>query len=130
MKLDYSELRLKLKLLLRQQEISPRMIDHQYKLYYDETGNIKKFYLAEQGKPNVENDPIFVLGGLEGKSEEDLEYLKNSFNLQNNILEIKSKYLTKTSFEDTLDHRSLNKYLDLILSKGWHAHFVSLNFRY
>lgn len=130
MKLDYSELRLKLKLLLRQQEISPCMIDHQYKLYYDETGNIKKFYLDEQGKPNVENDPIFVLGGLEGKSEEDLEYFKNSFNLQNNILEIKSKYLTKTSFEDTLDHRSLNKYLDLILSKGWHAHFVSLNFRY
>lgn len=128
--MDYSQLRSGIKIILQMQKINPNMIDNKYTLYYDETDNLKKFYLDEQGKPNVENDPIFVLGGLEGKSDEDLEYHKNLFNLQNNIQEIKSKYLTKTSFEDTLNHKSLGKYLDLILSKEWHAHFVSLNFRY
>lgn len=129
--MDYTYIRELIKVRLVADGINPICIDEQYQLYYDETNNIKKFYINEESSlTNVSADTIFVLGGLEGSGHISLNELKELFRLQDNIKEIKSKHIYNGSFTDCLKSDRLQTYLDLLDSKAWHIHFQSLNLMY
>ena len=59
--MDYTEIRNINKTILCVQNIDPSLIDISSTLYYDETGNIKKFVVREDSF-NVDADTHFVLG--------------------------------------------------------------------
>ena len=65
--------------------------DGAYTFYYDETNNIKKFYVRESDFNSLFTEN-FVLGGLvhEG-SAPDVQPLINSFKLQRTVKEVKLK---------------------------------------
>lgn len=128
--MDYSQIRKYTKSILAAQNIDPNNIEAKYWLYYDETNNIKKFRINENGNTNVPSDTIFVLGGLEGCGGILLEELKKIFKLQNNISEVKSHHIYHGSFADCLKSTKLETFLDLLINKGWHIHFQSLNLFY
>lgn len=128
--MDYTLIREYIKSILASQNINPINIEAKYQLYYDETNNIKKFRINEYGNTNVPSDTIFVLGGIEGSGVISLEELKKIFKLQNNISEVKSHHIYHGSFSDCLKSTKLEAFLDLLIDKGWHMHFQSLNLFY
>ena len=128
--MDYTEIRLLKQCVLASQNIKEDVIDESYTLYFDETNNIKKFYIREDGSTNVPNDTIFVLGGLEGKDVVTFKELKEYFHLQDNVKEIKSHHIYSGTFVDCLKSKKLNAFLDLIKTHGWHVHFQTLNLLY
>lgn len=127
--IDYTELRNCTKKLLVEHGIDAQCLDILTNLYYDETGNIKKFVVKEDSF-NVDAGTHFVLGGIEGEGGVKFEDLKQRFGTQDNITEIKSKHIYKGTFECCLKSDKLERFLDLIIEKGWHIHFQSLNILY
>lgn len=128
--MDYTKIRDINKSILITQNIDPSFIDVSTTLYYDETGNIKKFIVREESF-NVDADTHFVLGGIEGHIDLKFEDLKKRFEIQqSNTKEIKSKHIYKGSFEWCLRSAKLEIFLDLILEKELHIHFQSLNILY
>lgn len=127
---DFSVIRNANKLMLLFQGIDQSSFDVATNLYYDETGNIKKFIIREESF-NVDADTHFVLGGIEGKGSIDFDNLKRRLQVQKSVTEeIKSKHIYYGSFENCLKSDKLELFLDLILDKGWHVHFQSLNILY
>lgn len=128
--IDCTEIRNINKEMLILQGINSSCLDVSTNLYYDETGNIKKFVVREDSF-NVDADTHFVLGGIEGKGGIEFSDLKQRLNLQKNIKEeIKAKHVFKGPFDCCLKSDKLERFLDLILEKGWHIHFQSLNILY
>lgn len=129
MEFDFTEIREYNKVLLFLQGISPNYIDMKCNLYYDETGNVKKFIIRENCF-NVDADTHFVLGGIEGHSTISFEDLKNRLDMQTTVNEVKSKHIYNGAFESCLKSSKLEKFLDLIIERRWHIHFQSLNLVY
>lgn len=128
--MDYTEIRNINKTILCVQNIDPSLIDISSTLYYDETGNIKKFVVREDSF-NVDADTHFVLGGIEGHIDLEFEDLKQRLKVQQSITkEIKSKHIYKGPFECCLKSAKFETFLDLILEKELHVHFQSLNILY
>ncbi len=128
--MDCTDIRNANKKMLLAQGISPSCLDVLTNLYYDETGNIKKFVVREESF-NVDADTHFVLGGIEGEGNIDFNDLKQRLRVQRTITEeIKSKHIYTGSFECCLKSERLEYFLDLIIEKGWHVHFLSLNVLY
>jgi hypothetical protein len=71
--------------------------DSSFDFYYDETNNIRKFYVREIDF-NSSFNSNFVLGGLvyEG-TQPNIKSLFDSLNLQSNIKEVKLKHITAQS---------------------------------
>lgn len=129
--IDYTEVRKCMKMSIGAQGISPSDIDMSLMLYYDETNNIKKFKLNEEKhKFNAEADTIFVLGGIEGEGSVKIEELKSLFDLQDSVHEIKSHNIYNGGLADCLKSERLESFLDLLIDKNWHIHFISLNVLY
>ena len=129
--IDYTDIRQGLKKYVSAQGISPSDIDMCYMLYYDETNNIKKFKLNEEKhKFNVSADTIFVLGGIEGEGAIKIEELKSLFDLQDSVQEVKSHNIYSGTFADCLKSERLERFLNLLIDKNWHIHFISLNVLY
>lgn len=129
--IDYTDIRQDLKMYVSAQGISPSDIDKSYMLYYDETNNIKKFKLNEEKhKFNVSADTIFVLGGIEGEGSIKIEELKSLFDLQDSVQEVKSHNIYSGTFADCLKSERLERFLNLLIDKNWHIHFISLNVLY
>ena len=78
---NYTDIRNAHKEILKSQGISPSSIDVFSNLYYDETGNIKKFVVREESF-NVDANTHFVLGGIEGDGSIKFEDLKNYLGVQ------------------------------------------------
>lgn len=127
--IDFTELRDCMKNMLVEQGGDAQWFDIFTNLYYDETGNIKKFVVREDSF-NVDAGTHFVLGGIEGEGSVKFEDLKHLFCAQDNITEIKSRHVYKGAFECCLKSDKLERFLDLIIEKGWHIHFQSLNILY
>lgn len=128
---DITDVRLGLKACVESQNISSTCMDQCMSLYYDETNNCKKFRLNEEkNKFNVPADTVFVLGGIEANDTISFDELKVIFGLSDNVTEVKSHNIYEGTFERCLKSNKLEKYLDLLLSKGWHIHFNSLNLLY
>ena len=104
--------------------------DGAYTFYYDETNNIRKFYIRETDFNSVFTDN-FVLGGLvhEGPAP-DVQSLIDSFKLQKSVKEVKFKHIAKGGLIDCLRSQKLNLFLKYIWSSNLYIHYSSLNILY
>ena len=104
--------------------------DSSFTFYYDETNNIKKFYVKENDF-NSTFTANFVLGGLVIEGDvPDVLSLINSFKLQKNTKEVKFKHIAKGSFLDCLKSQKLTLFLDYLLKNNLYVHYSSLNILY
>lgn len=101
-----------------------------YTFYYDETNNIKKFYVRENDF-NYTFSANFVLGGLvhEG-SVPDVGPLIDSFKLQKTANEVKFKHIAFGDFLDCLKSKKLNLFFQFIMDNDLYVHYSSLNILY
>lgn len=109
-----------------------RRTDDKFTFYYDETNNIRKFYLTEHGT-NVEEHRNFVLGGIvlaEGQTLPDIAPLRAKLQMQSNASEIKFVHVAKGDFEQVLASKKLEIVLSWIVEQGILIHFSSVNIIY
>ena len=104
--------------------------DSSFTFYYDETNNIKKFYVRENDF-NYTFTANFVLGGLVHDGDvPDVQPLIESFKLQKTVKEVKLKHLAKGTFLECLKSDKLTLFLDFILKSDLYIHYSSLNILY
>lgn len=104
--------------------------DSIYTFYYDETNNLKKFYVKEDDF-NYSFCSNFVLGGVlyEG-SKPQLQDFFDGLNLQPNIKEVKLKHIAFGEFQDCLKSKKLDVLLKRIITSPLYLHYTTLNFLY
>lgn len=103
--------------------------DAEYVFYYDETNNIKKLRLSDQGF-NVTEPGFFVLGGIvhEGSSRRlDIVSLRNAMRVQRSADEVKFKHVAKGDFPDLLTSDKLTTFLQWITDNGLFVHYEALD---
>lgn len=111
-------------------------IDEKYIFYYDETNNIKKFWLKEKNKLNISQEELtknFVLGGLvynQNETQFNIDELKKNLKLQKTIKEIKFEHIAKGDFISCMELKKLEIYLDWLYSNDIYIHYSSLNILY
>ena len=122
---DISEIRKYTKML------SPAAdFDGAYTFYYDETNNIRKFYVREFDFNSTFTEN-FVLGGLVHEGcPPNVQPLIDSFKLQNTINEVKFKHIAKGNFLVCLQSLKLNLFLKFIKNSNLYIHYSSLNILY
>ncbi len=104
--------------------------DTSFKFFYDETNNIKKFYVRENDF-NFSFKANFILGGLVYEGEEpDVQSLIESFKLQKSVTEVKFKHIANGDFLDCLKSQKLKLFLDFVMNSKFYAHYSSLNILY
>lgn len=109
-----------------------RRVDDKFTFYYDETNNIRKFYLTDDGT-NVSEHNNFVLGGIvlmEGHSLPDIVPLRSKLQMQSNAPEIKFAHVAKGDFEKVLTSKKLEIVLSWIIEYGILIHYSSVNIIY
>ncbi|MFZ6776989.1 DUF3800 domain-containing protein [Undibacterium sp. Ji83W] len=109
-----------------------RRVDEKFTFYYDETNNIRKFYLTNTGA-NVAEYKNFILGGIvleEGKSIPDFSSLRSKLGMQLNAPEIKFSHIAKGDFEQVLSSYKLNIVLSWIIENDIFIHYSSVNIIY
>lgn len=101
-----------------------------YIFYYDETNNIKTFYVRENDF-NYTFTANFVLGGLlhEG-AVPDVQPLIDSFRLQKTAKEVKFKHIAFGDFLDCLKSQKLNLFFLFLKDSNLYVHYSSLNILY
>lgn len=120
---------------LREMSIVYNGLEHmneEYTFYYDETNNVRKFCLKEDGY-NSSIYTTFVLGGVMHKglsSSANLEDLWQNLKLQKTIKEVKLKHLAQGDFIRCLDSTKLNYYLKWLLDSDLYIHYTCLNLLY
>ena len=104
--------------------------DGSFNFYYDETNNIRKFYVRET-EFNCSFTANFVLGGLVNEGiQPDIKPLFDKLNLQKNIKEVKFKHIAKGDFLDCLKSRKLNCFLKYLFGNNLYIHYSSINILY
>ncbi len=104
--------------------------DESYTFYYDETNNLKKFYVRENDF-NSSFTANFVLGGLVHKGNApDVQGLIESFNLQKTTKEVKFKHIANGDFIDCLKSKKLQLFLQFLNDNDIFVHYSSLNVFY
>ena len=104
--------------------------DGAFTFYYDETNNIKKFYVRENDF-NYTFTANFVLGGLVHEGEApNVQHLIDSFKLQKTIKEVKFKHIAKGDFLDCLKSEKLSLFMQYIKNSGLYVHYSSINILY
>ncbi|MEX2484732.1 MAG: DUF3800 domain-containing protein [Brumimicrobium sp.] len=104
--------------------------DSVHTFYYDETNNIKKFYVKENDF-NYSFTANFILGGLvHSGSAPDVQELIDSFKLQKTAKEVKFKHIASGNFLDCLKSQKLTLFLDYIKISDLYVHYSSLNILY
>ncbi|MDM1039047.1 DUF3800 domain-containing protein [Myroides odoratimimus] len=101
-----------------------------YIFYYDETNNIKTFYVRENDF-NYTFTANFVLGGLLHQGEvPDVQQLIDSFKLQKTAKEVKFKHIAFGDFLDCLKSQKLNLFFRFLMDSDLYVHYSSLNILY
>ncbi|MDR3368256.1 DUF3800 domain-containing protein [Rhodoferax sp.] len=106
-----------------------RRVNDKFTFYYDETNNIRKFYLTDEGT-NVPEHNNFVLGGIvlaEGQSLPDIAALRGKLGMQRNASEIKFGHVAKGDFEKVLTSKKLGTFLSWLVDHGIAIHYSSVN---
>jgi len=104
--------------------------DAAYTFYYDETNNIKKFYVRESDF-NYTFTANFILGGLVHEGEiPNVQSLIDSFNLQKTVNEVKFKHIAKGEFLDCLKSEEMRLFLQYVKESNLYVHYFSLNILY
>ncbi len=116
--------------------------DNKYIFFYDETNNIRKLFLKENGRVNIQLKELnqnFLLGGVCYEETTNLtsigfEKLKSDLYLDKKIiednLEIKFKHIAKGDFLKCLKSKKLKTFLEWILSNNLYIHYCSLDIFY
>ncbi len=105
-------------------------IDKRYIFYHDETNNIRKFYLKEEGY-NQPTDLNFVLGGIcFQQSSANLQELFDALKLDKSTKEVKLKNIAQGNFEDCLKSPKLTTFLNWLYESDLFTHFSVLNIFY
>ncbi|WP_289036544.1 DUF3800 domain-containing protein [uncultured Roseibium sp.] len=103
--------------------------DAVYTFYHDETNNIRKLHIDEQGL-NVPELKTFVLGGVvhEGPQRPlDLSSLRQAMRIQSSANEIKLKHVAKGEFLDILKSSKLTTFLQWIADNDLMLHYHELD---
>ncbi|RRA97024.1 DUF3800 domain-containing protein [Paenimyroides viscosum] len=101
-----------------------------YTFYYDETNNIKTFYVRENDF-NYTFTANFVLGGLLHQGAiPDVQPLMDSFKLQKTAKEVKFKHIAFGDFLDCLKSQKLNLFFRFLKDSDLYVHYSSLNILY
>lgn len=104
--------------------------DKAYTFYYDETNNLKKFYVRESDF-NSSFSSNFILGGLVfEESLPDLTDLFAGLKLQQFVKDVKLKHLAKGDFLDCLKSKKLNYFLQYLWDENISVHFLWVNLLY
>ena len=106
--------------------------DDKFVFFYDETNNIRKLMLTEDGT-NVPERKNFVLGGVvleEGQVLPDIGSLRRSLGLQENAPEIKFKHVASGDFEAVLASRKMAQFLAWLTEHQIAIHYSSINIVY
>jgi len=115
---------------------------NKYTFFYDETNNIRKLFLKENGKVNIQLKELnqnFLLGGVCYEDTTtlisvDFEKLKSDLYLDKKIiednLEIKFKHIAKGDFLKCLKSKKLKTFLEWIISNKLYTHYSSLDIFY
>lgn len=130
-KIDYTEIRCNTMLL---SGLTPQKMDKKYNLYFDETGNCRRFWIKD-GHYNVNPFSLFVLGGIVTFSSNpiDLQEVKTEIGIRNaTITEIKAKHVLRQGalFEDCLKQQCFLNYLDFLIKEQWLVHFSAVDLFY
>lgn len=102
-----------------------------YTFFYDETNNIRKFYLHD-GRFNVPEDNNFLLGGVFYDKKNrvlDFESLFDSLCLQKNVIEVKLKHIGRGNFIDILNSKKLTKILKWSF-ENLYLHYINVDIFY
>ena len=111
-------------------------MNEEYKFFYDETNNIRKFRFKEEGGLNIPIEQItknFILGGIVHKKNLnlfDFEKLKNDLFLDKSSNEIKFKHIAEGNLLNCLKSKKLSTVLDWLVENNLSIHFSSLNILY
>lgn len=104
--------------------------DSSFTFYYDETNNIKKFYVRENDF-NYTFTANFVLGGLVHLGQApNVQSLIDSFKLQKTATEVKFKHIASGDFLDCLKSKKLKLFLKYLQDNDLYVHYSSLNILY
>lgn len=98
-------------------------------IYYDETNNIGKLKLSENGL-NVNKHENFVLGGIALLSNQDIgkiEDFRKLLRIQSNAPEVKFEMVAHGTFDKMLGSAKLSHALNWLLEKDIKIHYCNVN---
>lgn len=123
--MDFNEIRNSIKAMNRNCDFD--LTDN---FYYDETNNIRKFYL-NQNSFNAPHEGDFVLGGIVGMvSTDEIEKLFATLKFQPNIKEVKFSHVASGDFAHVLKSTKLAAIFDFLIEKPVCIHYFTVNFLY
>lgn len=106
-------------------------LDEEYAFFYDETNNIRKFWIRDDGFN--EQPKNFVLGGIAHKKSEPLiglDELVKSLHIQKSAKEIKFNQLATGSYLGVLNSRKIRMLLEWLIANGVFIHYSNFNILY
>lgn len=106
-------------------------LDEEYAFFYDETNNIRKFWIRDDGFN--EQPKNFVLGGIAHKKSEPLtglDELVKSLHIQKSAKEIKFNQLATGSYLGVLNSRKIRTLLEWLIANGVFIHYTNFNILY
>lgn len=106
-------------------------LDEEYTFFYDETNNIRKFWIKDVGF-NVQ-PRNFVLGGIVHKKSKPLtgiDQLVESLHIQKSAKEIKFNQLATGSYLGVLNSKKIRTLLEWLIDKEAFIHYTNLNILY
>jgi hypothetical protein len=106
-------------------------LDEEYAFFYDETNNIRKFWIREDGFN--EQPKNFVLGGIVHKKSEPLtglDEMVKSLHIQKSAKEIKFNQLATGSYLGVLNSKKIRTLLEWLIANGVFIHYTNFNILY
>lgn len=106
-------------------------LDEEYAFFYDETNNIRKFWIRDDGFN--EHPKNFVLGGIVHKKSEplsELDELIKSLCIQKSAKEIKFNQLATGGYLRVLNSKKIKTLLEWLITKGVFIHYTNFNILY
>ena len=106
-------------------------LDEEYAFFYDETNNIRKFWIREDSFN--EQPKNFVLGGIVHKKSEPLtgvDEMVKSLRIQKSAKEIKFNQLATGSYLGVLNSKKIRTLLEWLIANGVFIHYTNFNILY
>jgi hypothetical protein len=106
-------------------------LDEEYAFFYDETHNIRKFWIRDDGFN--EQPKNFVLGGIVHKKSEPLTGLNDmvkSLHIQKSAKEIKFNQLATGRYLGVLNSKKIKTLLEWLIANGVFIHYTNFNILY
>ncbi len=110
------------------------LFDGKYSFYYDETGNVRKFRLTENGvnaEEGIAND--FILGGVLFKGDSppcDIDKLFDELKINTSEIKFKTLAGRGSDFWTAIGKKPIQQFLSWLESSGLYVHYATLNNMY